>query len=269
MRKLPAILASLAGLTLSGCAAMALTTPDVTFHFHKNKDPWPAIVTAFQVNNAQISSIDIFQNEYKSGSFDFMDLIVPRKAKFRATAVDTTIEIGFSDMLMWNEGRKTWEANDATLGVNKKDAINQVKLTAQKIYDNDSLYSFHRQRLLTNFNFNYLAMKRMNEVARKIWLDSLKGKIFAWTGDLQDLKNNPDTTKVKAKYLALFAFSTDAKSWEIGTHFYVRLYTNNSEYIRANKGTKLNVAGRLLNATVTDFLAPNFYYEFQDTASGT
>ena len=256
-----------AAMALSGCAGMGKPVPDVHLKVRGDREIWPAMVTAFQMHNTRISEIDLYSGVYRTGDFEFNDFAVRTRARYAASiGSDSMVNVRLTDMYMQN-GSGGWVENDALLTVNPKAMTNGIKISADQIYQNDSLYSYHKNRLLTSFDFNYMAMKKMTEVARNAWMDSLTGRYFHWTGNLQDLKENSTNPKINRKYVALFAFSTNQKQWDITSRIYVRLFTSNPEYIKANKGTSLGVSGKLLSASVSEFMGESFFYDFIDTTS--
>lgn len=218
---------------LSGCGPLvAQTVPDVSLKVRPGRDVWPAIVTAFQQKGTQLSELDLYTNKFRTGYFVFNDFTVATRAKYSAqVGADSLLSVNLTDIYMSNGNG--WEENATLIGVHPANMTNSVKLIASTVYENDSLYEFHKNRLLTDFNFNYMVMKNMTEVARKAWLNSLEGRFFHWTGSLQDLKENDPNSRYKRKYVALFAFSTDNRVWEIATRIYVRLYTSNPDYVKA------------------------------------
>lgn len=260
------ILPLIASIALIGCAGVGKTVPDVPLKVRADREIWPAMVTAFQMSNVRISEIDLYSGIFRTGDFEFNDFAVRTRARYSAAVgADSFVNVRLTDMYMQNGSG--WVENDALLTVNPKTMTNSIKIKADQIYQNDSLYHYHKNRLLTSFDFNYLAMKKMTEVARNVWMDSLSGRYFKWTGNLQDLKENTVNAKANRKYIALFSFSTNQKQWDIASRIYVRLFTSNPEYVRANKGTSLTVSGKLISASVTDFMGESFYYDFVDTTS--
>lgn len=260
------ILPVMAAMSLYGCASVGKTVPDVPLKVRADREIWPAMVTAFQMNNTKVSEIDLYSGIFKTADFEFNDFAVRTRARYAASIeADSLVNVRLTDMYMQNGSG--WIENDALLTINPKSMTNAIKIAADQVYQNDSLYAYHKNRLLTSFDFNFLAMRKMTEVARNVWMDSLSGRHFRWTGSLQDLKENVDNKKINRKYVALFSFATNQKQWDITSRIYVRLFTSNPDYVRANKGTSLSVSGKLLSASVTDIMGENFYYDFIDTAS--